>query len=77
MKFLSNDQKKSNSNSNQKENKPSDFAVKLKSRADSLVSIFKFSDAYDLLNNGEKKDTTVKAYKDFIKKLKDVKDISQ
>jgi tetratricopeptide (TPR) repeat protein len=73
MKFLP---KNLNSNSSkQDKTEPSEFAIKLKKQADSLVSIYKFSDAYDLLSAGLEKDTTVKTYNDFIKKLKDVKDI--
>jgi tetratricopeptide (TPR) repeat protein len=64
-----------NSGSDQNKTEPSEFAVKLKEQADSLILIYKFSEAYDLLDKGILKDTTVKSYNDFIKKLKDVKDI--
>lgn len=73
MKFLPNNL---NSNSSgQDKTEPTEFAIKIKKQADSLVSVFKFSEAYDLMSSGLEKDTTVKTYNDFIKKLKDVKDI--
>lgn len=64
-----------NSGSDQKKTEPSEYALKIKKQADSLISVYKFSEAYDLLSNGIEIDTTVKAFDDFIKKLKDVKDI--
>ncbi|MFH0866899.1 MAG: tetratricopeptide repeat protein [Bacteroidota bacterium] len=73
MKFLP--KNLSSNSSKQEKTEPTEFALKLKKQADSLVSIFKFSDAYDLLNSCLEKDTTIKTYNDFIQKLKDVKDI--
>lgn len=74
MKYLPKDFKNSDT-TKQKNTEPTEYAVKLKKQADSLVTIFKFSEAYELLNKGLLKDTTIKTYNDYIKKLKDVKDI--
>lgn len=51
------------------------YAKKLKGRADSLVKQYVFDTAYHIMDKGVKRDTTVKTYNDYIKKLKDVNDI--
>jgi Ca-activated chloride channel homolog len=55
-------------NNDDNKNKPSEFAKKLKEQADKLNSAGKFTDAYNLMNEGLKKDKTVSYYQDFITK---------
>jgi Ca-activated chloride channel homolog len=61
------DQKKKD---NQDPNKkgPSEYAKQLKAEADKLVSVGKFADAFNLMQEGLKKDQTVSYYQDFIDK---------
>ena len=54
---------------------PSEYAKKLKEMADQLVQNNQFVEAYYLMNDGLKKDETVKAYQEFIQKLSDVAEI--
>jgi Ca-activated chloride channel family protein len=55
---------------------PSEYAKKLKAKADELIKQNKFEEAYVLMENGSKADKTVKkAYGDFITKTKDIVDI--
>ena len=69
------DQNKDKENQQQDKDKPqepSEFAKRLKAQADALAAQFKFKDAYNLMNDGLKKDPTVAHYNDFIKRLNDV-----
>ncbi len=55
---------------------PSEYARKLKAKADELIKQNKFEEAYTLMENGSKVDKTVKkSYGDFIKNTKDIVDI--
>lgn len=58
--------KKDNKDPNKKE--PSEYAKQLKAEADKLVSAGKFADAFNLMQEGLKKDQTVSYYQDFIDK---------
>jgi len=51
------------------------FAKRLKQQADSLVMRYVFDTAYNVMNTGVVKDTTVKQYNEYINKLKEVNDI--
>lgn len=51
------------------------YAKKIKVKADSLVKNYVFDTAYQLMDKGIKKDTTVKTYNEYINKLKNVNDI--
>jgi tetratricopeptide (TPR) repeat protein len=70
-------------NQDKKDNKeeppqePSLFAKKLKEQAESLAGSYKYSDAYNLMMDGVKKDKSVLYYKEFIDKLKVVADLSK
>lgn len=55
-------------NNDNEKNKPSEYAKKLKELADKLNSEGKFGEAYNLMNEGLKKDKTVSNYQDFITK---------
>ncbi len=68
-------QSKKDQQKNQDKIEPSEFARKLKARADKLVAEFKFNEALDLMLSGMKKDKTIAAYRDFIKKLQDINKI--
>lgn len=56
------------------ENKPppSDFAKRMKKKADALVDKFKFSEALQILDAALEKDETVANYSDYMKKLEAV-----
>jgi hypothetical protein len=74
------EQKKKDQEQNKDKNKnqePSDFAKRLKAEADRLVAERKYKAAFDLMNDGLKKDETVSTYQDYIKRLKDVTDINR
>jgi tetratricopeptide (TPR) repeat protein len=57
---------------NKRNQKPSEFAKKLKEQADQLVNKFMFNDAFKLMQTGLQKDQTVSYYEDFINRLKTV-----
>jgi tetratricopeptide (TPR) repeat protein len=60
--------KKKNDNNDQDKKEPSEYAKKLKAEADKLISVGKFADAFNLMQEGLKKDQTVSYYQDFIDK---------
>jgi hypothetical protein len=69
------EQKKKEEENEKKKDKPkepSEFAKKLKARADALAAQFKFREAQDLMLEGTKKDPSVMHYSDFIERLKNV-----
>ena len=51
-----------------KKKEPSEFARKLKAEADKLAASGKFAEAFNLMQEGLKKDETVSYYNDFIQK---------
>jgi tetratricopeptide (TPR) repeat protein len=70
--------KKDDKNKNQdKKPEPSEFAKRLKAEADGLVAGKRYQDAYNLMQDGLKKDQSVSAYDDYIKRIKDVADINR
>jgi len=71
-----NDNSTDNNKNEQKEMKPTEFALKLKAEADSLVSQFLFNEAHKRLNQGLKKDSTISTYNEFINKLDSVNRIN-
>jgi Ca-activated chloride channel homolog len=60
-----------------KDRKPSEFAKKLKAQADKLVLEGRFTDAFNLMQAGLKKDQSVEYYNDFINKTGKVSDIEK
>jgi len=54
---------------------PSAFAKRLKRQAEALVAEQKYEDAVTLMENGMRRDSTVRAYRGFIQRLKDVSTI--
>ncbi len=60
---------------NKKNIEPSEFAKQLKKQAEKLVDERRYKEAYQLMLDGLKKDPTVAAFQDFIKRIKDVVDI--
>ena len=54
---------------------PSDFARQLKARADSLVDLRQYGPAFDVMEEGLRQDSTVRAYQDFIDRLGGVVDV--
>ncbi len=55
---------------------PTEFAKQLRKQAQELVSQRKYSEAYNLMIEGEKKDPSVGYYKDFTEKIKEVDEIN-
>jgi len=60
-----------------KKQKPSEFAKRLKAQADKLVTEGRFTDAWELMQDGLKKDQTVGYYNDFIQKTGKVSKIEK
>jgi tetratricopeptide (TPR) repeat protein len=56
---------------------PSLFAKRLKERAEAMAGSYKYSEAYQLMIDGAKKDKSVLYYQDFIGRLKVVADLSK
>jgi hypothetical protein len=56
---------------------PSDFARRLKARADALVAQRQYRDALDLMNDGLRRDSTVAAFADYVQRLGDVVQIEE
>jgi len=68
---------KNDKNKNDKQQKPSEFAKKLKAQAEALAAQFRFNDAYNLMVEGAQKDASVHYYDDFTGRLKDVSQINE
>ena len=56
---------------------PSEFAKRIKEKADQLVAQQRYSDALQLLNEGLRSDKTVQAYNDYIQRLGTIVEIDQ
>jgi tetratricopeptide (TPR) repeat protein len=69
------DKKKKDQEQKNKNQEPSEFAKKLKAKADELVSQKLYKQAYDLMIDGLKKDQTVSSFQNFIDRTKEVIDI--
>ncbi|KAA3618048.1 MAG: tetratricopeptide repeat protein [Calditrichaeota bacterium] len=59
----------------QEQPKPSDYAKKLKERAEKLATEFKYSEAHELMTKGLKVDKTVAAFQQFIDRLGTISEI--
>ncbi len=68
---------KQQKNQNQPNIQPSEFAKRLKQLADQLVAQNRYQEAFHLMQEGLRKDKTVAAYQDFIKRLGDVVEVVQ
>lgn len=55
---------------------PSTFAQRLKRQAEALVSERSYDDAVSLMEEGLQRDSTVRAYSDFIQRIRDVSTIN-
>jgi hypothetical protein len=62
---------------NPKNEEPSAYAKRLKAQAESLVSERKYQEAYQLMQDGLKKDKTVSAFDEFTKRIHKVFDINR
>jgi tetratricopeptide (TPR) repeat protein len=69
-------QQQNQQNKDQKPPEPSEFAKKLKKQAQELVGQRRYTEAYNLMIEGEKKDKTVAYFRDFTDKIKVVDDIN-
>ncbi len=56
---------------------PSPFAQKLKERADALVARTRYTTAAALLRDGMQKDSTVRAYRDFVTRIEEIAQIAR
>ena len=70
-------QNKQNQQNDQDQPEPSDFAKRLKEKAEQLAGEGRFLEAYNLMQQGLKIDVTVGAYQEFINKLGDVAEIDE
>ncbi len=71
------ERQKKNKQNKQETIKPSEYAKKMKKRAEELVREARFDEAYSLMQVALAKDKTVAAYNGFIKRLKDVNTINK
>lgn len=72
------DQQKQKDKSDKNKNKePSEYAKRLKEQADRLVSQHQYENAYNLMQEGMKKDETVSAYQDYINRIGEVSGINK
>ena len=76
LKKLMKEQQKQKNDDNKKD-KPSEYAKKLKKQADALVQVNRFDQAHDIMKKGLEVDKTVSTYNDYIKRLKDVVESKQ
>jgi tetratricopeptide (TPR) repeat protein len=56
---------------------PSQYAIDLRKKAEDLGKQGQYSEAYDLMEQGTEIDTTVKYFKEFMDRLKDVKEVAE
>jgi Ca-activated chloride channel family protein len=75
LKSMGDDTEGSSDNSEQRP--PSEFAKKLKERADQLIAQRRYAEALDIMNEGIKKDTTVKMFTQYITRIKDIVEIDK
>ncbi|WP_166461136.1 tetratricopeptide repeat protein [Flavicella sediminum] len=60
-----------------KKDPPSDFAKRMKKKADELLAKFKFKEALEVLDKALEKDMTVSNYNDYMKKLEEIIEIKK
>ncbi len=71
------EKQKQNQQKGQNSLKPSEFAKRLKAMAEQLVAQNRYQEAYQLMQQGLKKDRTVAAFQDFIRRIGDVVEVLQ
>ncbi|MTI30837.1 tetratricopeptide repeat protein [Xanthovirga aplysinae] len=76
-KYLNKQQQEQEEQQQEDKIEPSDFAKRLKEKADSLVAAKRYQEAVQLMENGLKIDETVAAYNDFIQRTKIIVTIDQ
>jgi tetratricopeptide (TPR) repeat protein len=74
--FIKNENDKKNKKQKENKKEPTKFAIGIKKQSDKLVSQRKYSEAYNLLSNGLKKDPTINEYSDYMNKLGDIIEIN-
>ena len=74
--FIKNENDKKNKKQKENKKEPTKFAIGLKKQSDKLVSQRKYSEAYNLLSNGLKKDPTIDEFRDYMNKLGDIIEIN-
>ena len=70
--FLKRQQAQDQQNESQPPPKPSALAQRLKAQADKLVEQRDYQEAFDLMQDGMRRDSTVQAYQDFMARLQTV-----
>lgn len=74
------DQNQDKNNQNQDQDKeqeePSEWAKQLKKQAERMVAQRRYAEAYQLMQDGLKKDKTVSSFSDFIQRIGEVNDIN-
>jgi tetratricopeptide (TPR) repeat protein len=70
-------QNKNNQNNKNDDIKPSEYAKKMKAKADQEVAERRYMNALNIMGEGLQKDKTVMAYQDYIQRLKDVTGIKK
>lgn len=62
---------------NQPPPEPSEYAIAMKKQAEKLVEQRKYNEAYNLMQQALEDDDTVRAFSDFIERIKNVSDINE
>lgn len=62
---------------NQPPPEPSEYAIAMKRQAEKLVAQRKYGEAYNLMQQALEDDDTVRAFNDFIERIKNVSDINE
>lgn len=62
---------------NQPPPEPSEYAIAMKRQAEKLVAEKKYSEAYNLMQQALEDDDTVRAFNDFIERIKNVSEINE
>lgn len=70
-------QKNKEEQENQPPPEPSPYAIAMKKQAEKLVSLRKYTEAYDLMQQALKDDDTVRAFNGFIERIKNVAEIDE
>ncbi|MDN3670990.1 hypothetical protein QWY93_16875 [Echinicola jeungdonensis] len=71
------DQQKDENEDSKDKKEPSNYAKRMKAKADELVDQFKFNEALDVMNSALEIDETVSQYQEFIKNLSDINEINE
>ncbi len=71
------DQQEEDDKDSKDQKEPSNYAKRMKAKADQLVDQFKFKEALEVMNDAMEIDETVSYYQEFIKNLSDINEINE